>query len=446
MARKKKTVPIDSSSSINDDIKSLIESENLGEENESNETYTTGIDMVDYRLGRVEEDELALGINGGKIFTIVGKSGSGKTTLALQSSLSIINQYEEAQLIHLDFENASSKARTYSLARELGIPKEKLKKQYIYLNKGIYTETLYKLTKATANLKLSKYDSIKIDTGRIDNEGNTIYALPPTIILVDSWASVIPKDISEEEELSGQMSATSIARTNNAVIKRLAGCMGEANIIMIVINHLTKKVEIGPIKSSADLNYLAQDESSPGGTSIIYLADSLIKVIASSKLEEDKDYGIKGFIVTGIVIKSRSNEAGRKFELIFSQSEGFDNFYTNFHFLKKEKFLKGAGRGYYFDFAPDIKFTQKDAKSIYLSNEEWREEFDKLVEEVYYNFISTKGYTEEMDEDDETEEEDIELIEKVGKKGKKKVYLGSDDNYYLEDGTLVEEDEIDFDD
>lgn len=42
-----------------------------------------------------------------------------------------------------------------------------------------------------------------------------------------------------------QMSATSIARTNNSVIKRITGPMGSANIILIVINHINKKVEIG---------------------------------------------------------------------------------------------------------------------------------------------------------------------------------------------------------
>lgn len=204
-----------------------------------------------------------------------------------------------------------------------------------------------------------------------------------------------------------------------------------------------------PVKSANDLNYLGQDETSPGGSSVIFLADTLIKVQASTKLEEDKDYGIKGFIVNAMVIKSRSNEAGRKFELVFSQSEGFHNFYTNFNFLKKEKFLKGAGRGYYFDFDPETKFMQKDAYKVYQENEEWASEFDKLVNELYYNFISTKGYTEDEDIDETEEEEiedEIELIEYVGRIGKKKVYLGSDDNYYLKDGTIVEEDEIDFKD
>lgn len=245
--KKKSTTSKVSTSSINDDIRNLIEKENLGNTTEYNEAYQTGIDMIDYRLGRVEDDELLLGLNGGKIFTIVGKSGSGKTTLALKIALCITNRFKNSQIIHLDYENASSKARTYTLAKSLGISKDSIKEKYIYLNKGIYTETLYKLVKASANLKLEKYDDLKIDTGKIDENGNPIYVLPPTIILVDSWASVIPKDISEEEELSGQMSATAMARTNNAVIKRITGCMAEANIMLFVINHLTKRVEIGKL-------------------------------------------------------------------------------------------------------------------------------------------------------------------------------------------------------
>lgn len=60
------------------------------------------------------------------------------------------------------------------------------------------------------------------------------------------------------------MSASSIAKTNNAVIKRIPGILKKANITLIIINHITKKIEIGFTKTQADVNYLKQDETIPG--------------------------------------------------------------------------------------------------------------------------------------------------------------------------------------
>ena len=216
--------------------------------------------------------------------------------------------------------------------------------------------------------------------------------------------------------------------------------------MLIVINHITTKVEINPYQRSAkDLNYLGNDESCPGGSSVIFLADSLIKLQAGSKLEEDKDYGIKGFMVNGLFLKTRSNEAGRPFELVFNQKIGFDDFYTNFNYLKKEKYLKGNGRAYYFDFDPDTKFTQKNVKELYDTNEEWAKLFDEFVEETYINFITTKDIDDEYDEDyDDSEydeddsDEDVELIKCINKK--KDIWKGSDGNKYYGDGTPYDED------
>ena len=164
--------------------------------------YPMGIKMIDYRNAREEDGIVKEGFNGGKIITFIGKSGSGKTSAGLKLAFNTIAPYKEGQLIHMDYENATTPSRAYSLARTCGLSKNDLEGRYKYLNENIYTETLYKLVKATAKLKLEHFDELKIEFGE-DEEGNKIYILPPTVFLVDSWASVIPEDISGEEELSG---------------------------------------------------------------------------------------------------------------------------------------------------------------------------------------------------------------------------------------------------
>ena len=400
-------------------------------------TYESGIKLVDWRNAREENDMIKPGFNGGKILTIIGKSGSGKTSLGLRVAFNTIRDYENGNIIHMDFENATNPARAYTIARQVGLSKSDLEGRYKYLNENIFTETFYKLVKATSKLKLEHYDELKVDYEMGDGEKHEI--LPPTVFLVDSWALVIPEDISAEDELSGTMSATSIARTNNAVIKRLNQSLVKANIMIIIINHITTKVEINPYQRSAkELNYLGNDEACPGGSSAIFLADSLIKLQAGSKLEPDKDFGVKGFYVNGTYLKSRSNDSGIPFELIFNQKIGFDDFLTNFNYLKKEKLLKGNGRAYYFDFDENTKFTQKNVKELYETDEEWAEKFDEYVTSFYENFITSSDsdipYEEDEDIDEyEDDEEEIELVKCISKIND--VWLGSDGNKYYGDGT-----------
>jgi RecA/RadA recombinase len=429
-----------------DAFKSTIEDEGLGGYNEFQPVYKTGMDILDFRNGQLDiNNDLSVGINGGKILTIIGKSGSAKTSLGIKIACNIVENYENGQVIHYDFEHATKYERVKALS---GWDNEMIKEKYLILDKDIYTETLYAFVKAAAKLKTEKWEDIKIESGVVNDNGEPVYTYPPTVILVDSWALVIPKDYSEEEQLSGQMSSTAMARMNNQVIKRCAQIMGDKNITMIVINHITTKVDIGMMPTPAVLNYLKQDEAVPGGSSVIFMADALLRLQASTKLTPDKDYGIKGFVVNAVYAKTRSNEAGVPFEMVFNQARGFDNVLTNFHNLKKLKVLRGNGRAYYFDFAPDIKFTQKNIKEVYDSNDEFREKFDEYVIEVYSEYISN-GF---MNEEDEVEEVELTPVQK--KISKKKIFnewydldeliwIDTDGNYRDEDGDIVEVEEDD---
>ena len=245
---------------LTETFRKTIEKEKLGVESLYTPSYGTGIDLFDYRNGRLELGDQMTGVDGGKIFTIIGKSGTGKTTIAVQMGAKIVEPYENGQVIHLDYERATTRARIQQVTRW---SEELIKSKYILMNRQIYSESLYQLVKATAKIKTENFDKLKLPTGKMDDDNNEIFVLPPTVFIVDSWATIVPKDIADEGELSGQMAATAIAKTNNAIIKRITGALEEANIILIIVNHITQKIEIGPIKTQAQLNYLKQDESIP---------------------------------------------------------------------------------------------------------------------------------------------------------------------------------------
>lgn len=245
-------------------INKEIEKKKLGTEISYVPTYSGGIDVMDYRNGRIEKGEVTVGFDGGKIITVIGKSGSGKTSLAIGIAASIVEPYENGAIYHYDYERATNLSRFKVIS---GWSDEMIDKKYRNLQRDIYSESIYQIVKTIDSIKNTPetYEEIKIDSGKKDRNGETIYVLPPTVILLDSWALCIPKGISEEEELSGQMSATSIARINNSIIKRLAGPLERGNITLIAINHITQKIEINPFaKTQAAINYLKQDESIPG--------------------------------------------------------------------------------------------------------------------------------------------------------------------------------------
>src|SRR5699024_7954381 len=176
------------------------------------------------------------------------------------------------------------------------------------------------------------------DTGAKDDEGNPIVELVPTVIILDSVASMYSDQNSEEEEMSGQMSTTQQAKLNNQTNKRITGAsvLSDANIIILAINHVTTKIDVNMFqKTLSDINYLASDESLPGGTSFTYLSNSILRLTGRQKLDPtaksntQSRFGIKGFVNEVEIIKSRTAPAGVKFEIVYDQVNGFLNSVTD---------------------------------------------------------------------------------------------------------------------
>lgn len=388
-------------------------------------TYATGIDIMDYRGGRWEGNEKVLGVSGGKILYICGRSGSGKSTYAYKIAGNILKSNEDASVIHLDFERAANKARVSAMAE---IPISEINSEsdtWCYLNSDISSETVYQLVKAVDQQKKDLGDEIKVTK---EYNGNKVSYYPPTVIIIDSLATMIPSQYQDEKELSGQMSSSATARQNNTVFKRLINHITDTNIMIIVINHITDSISLGtPTKPKYP--FLKQGEDLPGGSSAVFLADSQIKLEGGPKLEPDKDYGIKGFKVIGTYLKSRSNVAGYKSVMIFDQEYGLDNLLSNVEFLKENKLLLGSGHGYFVETMPDKKFKLKTVKEMYNTDKEFREGFDDYINSIYEALLSQPG---KEPESGVFEIEDIEDEEKGILKGNDGFFYILENEKYLE--------------
>ena len=225
-------------------FREVLGKDGLGKESTWEPTFRTGFDVFDYRNGKIEDDEISIGIEGGKILYIIGKPGTGKTSWVIQLACNIADQYENSQVLHFDVERATGRTRVRQIT---GWSLEKFNQNYIHMEEGLTTESFYKTIKAIANIKKQNFEELKISSGKYDHNGNEIFYLPPTVFILDSLAVLTPENIESEEELSGNMSATAIARANTAVFKRIMSSIKSANIILIVINHINQKVEVNPM-------------------------------------------------------------------------------------------------------------------------------------------------------------------------------------------------------
>ena len=357
----------------------------MKEESLPSVAYPTGFLNFDFMNGtvvHVNNNEknfsyYSVGIQDGCMVMLIGRSGCGKTTWAVQTACNIVRPFENGCVFHDDIEGGLTEYRKEILS---GFTPEELQEKYISRNTGITAENFYERIKMIHDIKTKDKEKYSYDTGYLDPHGNHIFKLQPTVYILDSLALLMPSQYTEEEELSGSMSATAAAKTNSMSFKRIQQLVKGANIILMMVNHINKKIDINPMqRSKAQLSYLKQDETLPGGNTAIYLTNILIRFDDNSKLKEDEAFGVAGNLVDVSLVKSRNNRAGKSCTLVFNQSTGFDPELSLFVMLKNAKMINGAGAYLYIGDRSDIKFSQKTFKEKLRENPELRQAFIEQV-------------------------------------------------------------------
>ncbi len=312
----------------------------------------------------------SIGIVDGSINMCIGRSGSGKTTFAIQAAANIIRPFPESCLFFDSLEGGISQQRLELLT---GFRGDELKSRVIQRNAGVTAENFYERCKMIYDLKIQHKEDYTIDTGLKDSRGEPIFKMMPTVYVLDSLALLMPEQYSEEEELSGQMSATAAAKTNTGIFKRLTQMIKTANIIIFIINHITDDVSINPMqRKKAQVAYLKQGETLPGGKATTYLTNNLIRFDDHTKFKEAEGFRIKGNLVNLELVKSRTAAAGTACTLVFNQNEGFDPELSLFILMKDKGMVNGAGIGMYLADRNDMKFSQKNLKEKLANDMEFR--------------------------------------------------------------------------
>ena len=370
--------------------------------------YPTGFLNLDYLNGTrifVQSGDLnmsypSVGIMDGSAVQLIGRTHCGKTTFAVQMAANIVRPFKTSLIFHDDIEGGCPSRRYEKLCK---MSSDELKDRYVYRNKGITIENFYERIKMIHDLKIKDPDSYTYDTGLYDFKGDRIFKFEPTVYIVDSIPLLMPKDIMDADELSGQMAVTGIAKNNTFVFRKITQLCKEANIILITINHILQDVQINPMMhKKTSMPFLKQGERLPGGMAAQYLASTLIRCDFGSKLKPDETFGIQGFIGEFQVIKSRTNAAGRSIPMIFDQENGFDNELSLFQLLKQNNKINGSGSYLYLGNRDDIKFSMRTFKKTLKEYPELRQVLATQAIPILEDLLSNTdeyGYMEDEDMD-----------------------------------------------
>ena len=354
------------------------------EEANADVLYPTGFLPFDFLNGyrvhvKSETEDFwynAVGIVDGSSVSLCGRSGSGKTTAAIQMAANIVRPFPEATIFFDDIEGGSNATRRELLTH---FTPEEAEQRIIYRNTAVSAENFYKRIASIYEIKMNNRADFEYDTGKLDSRGNKIYKLIPTVYILDSLAMLTPEKLTEEEELSGQMSTTATAKTNTAVFKRIVPKLKAANIILFTINHINDKIEVNAFThTKSQVSFLKPGETLPGGKAALYLANNLIRVDDGAKLKETDGLGINGKIVDFEIIKSRTNAAGRSVPMVFDFTNGFDDILSLFMFLKSTGAII-TGATCYLRGHEDMKFRQRDFKNKLFNDPEFAKVFNEVA-------------------------------------------------------------------
>ena len=359
--------------------------------------YSTGFLNIDFLNGTIlninDRKYFQVGIVDGSINAVIARSGAGKSTICTQWAANIIRPFPTACVYMDNAESGFLLSRAMQLS---GFSQEEFKKRFILRDAGITTESIYERVRLIHDIKVDNAEEYTYDTGIIDEYGKPIIKFEPTVYILDSLKAILPKKLVEDE--GSNMNGAITAKTNSDVFLRLVPMCREANIIMLIINHITEK-GIGsftPVK--ADLAYLKQNESLPGGrTTSTYLQNNIFRLDEKTKLKENETFGIDGAIVNVDIVKSRTNKAGKSISLVFDQNNGYDSDLSLFMYLKENGIIEGAG-AYLRLPGSDIKFSQKQFKQTLYTNPEFYNQFVSVCFQTLTNDIIERESKKKLEE------------------------------------------------
>lgn len=320
------------------------------------------------------------------------------TTLASQIAANIIMRYG-GNVIHFDCENRFDMSRCEIITK---LPSryfrstDGLPEQYMIRGGRVGLDVIQEMIAKIYFEKMRQKDKLLFNADYYDEFKQPIRVFQPTVIIIDSLATVLSetfnpestKDASDAEKMRSNTDGARDAKTLRGFLKDILPLCKEANIIIYGINHINQNMGMNSFLPVAkQQNFLKQDESIPGGRSLIYSAQNIIKLVArtSDSFSEDTD-GFNGYVVMIEPVKSSSNQSGNNskgisFELVFSQKTGFDSL--------RSLILYGRDEGLILGNKPKMKFKDDDSFTFNWKNLYTEVQNHPIYENVFKYVVPT---------------------------------------------------------
>lgn len=297
------------------------------------------------------------------------------TTLAAQIAANIIRQYKYANVIHFDCENRFDLSRAENITQLPASYFQEGNERYMIRSGMIGLDTIQEMIVKTYVNKKKLKDQLVVPSGYKDEFGKDVMIYEPTVVIIDSITTVLnetfnpdnAKEASDAEKMRGNTEGARDAKTLKGFFKDILPLCKEANIIVYGINHINTNMSISAfVPVTRQQNYLKQDESLPGGKTMLYYPFNIVKLTAkpSDSFTEDGD-GVSGFIVNIEPIKSSSNQSGNNakgisFDMVFSHKHGFDSLRTMIIYGRDHGLIEGNRNRLKFKDDDSFTFTFKN--------------------------------------------------------------------------------------
>jgi recombination protein RecA len=306
-------------------------------------TIPTGIDSLDTVLG----GGIATGFT-----QIVGPPGGGKSALAAKILAAGQRKYAGKFIgVYIDSEESTTESRL----AQLGVIYPKIKP---YVNVSV--EKIFQIVEGICAFK--------------DNNPHLMDV--PSVVIWDSIANTVTEagyEADDPNSVTGQK-----ARLLSFLLPKYIANLNKYSVCLVAVNQLRDKIDMGIIKTAADLKFLG-DKQIPGGKSILFNSIQLLLVRPSTDIKGE--YGFTGIKVMCKAVKNKLFTPNIEIPLVFSFERGFSNFWSNYEMLKNFKRISAAAWCTLGDYT-EKKFRQNQAIEFYRTDPKFKELFDSLVQEV----------------------------------------------------------------
>lgn len=340
-------------------------------------SYPIGLPVLDQLLGcryfYTYEDgttrtETRLGVGAGTVNMFLGASQSGKTTAGVQSSLNIIEPFDQyAFVIHDDGEDATDMERVQSISgRSTSFLDERYRivpSSRVNTYDGILDQLVTIAKMKEADKKNFMYNS-KVK----DIHGHDIITYKPTVVLMDSLMKFTSSG-EEVDEISDLYSGGREAVARGKFLRNAIAYTEPYNIIIFIIHHwsVDMRQQQNGIKSK-QLPNLPSGVYVTGGDKLLLYCTNIIMLRPDNDKRGVKTELINGYNgrpVDALLCKSRGGDTGTVAHLEFVQEIGFDQRLILMNFAKEKGLIKGVNPKSRFDSMPDVIFdTRKLIKEI----------------------------------------------------------------------------------